>query len=482
MEKLIKTINGLSGGCEVYGVGGFARDLLLKRKHEDIDLAVNKNAQKFSKKLAVSLKAKFVILDDKNKIYRIMLSKDYPVKNIDVSLFDGKTINEDLKNRDFTINAAAFKLKDFASYKKNLLTVNNKVLKDLKTKTIRAVSDNIFKSDPLRMLRAFRFSAELKFALSKDTLSLIKKYSSSVLNSAPERIKNEFFRILSAGNSREILEVMDKCLLLPALFDAISHMKKASKKHYYHPGGLFEHSFETMSAAENILNNLRKYFPENAAELKEHFFKTGEYSENITRANLLKFAALFHDSAKPETAKKEGAKMRFFGHEDLGAKKISDVMKSLKMGKKEISAASFLVSKHMRPSTLTKNNIVTKKASLKFFRDIEDNTPDLLILSMADWHSYKKLKIHSKKELKFQEDSVRKLLKEFYELKNKKPLSKIIDGHIVMKKFALKPGPWIGDLVNLVLEKQYEGKLADTAAALKFLDSKLTQIKKKYKL
>ena len=136
----------------------------------------------------------------------------------------------------------------------------------------------------------------------------------------------------------------------------------------------------------------------------------------------------------------------------------------------------------MRPSTLTRNNIVTKKAALKFFRDIGGNTPDLLVLSMSDWHSYKKLKIFSSKELKLQEKSVRELLKYYYELKNAEPLSKIIDGNIIMKKFNLKPGPWIGELLNFATEAQLEDKIFNTDEALKIVFSKLTHIKKKYKL
>ncbi len=136
----------------------------------------------------------------------------------------------------------------------------------------------------------------------------------------------------------------------------------------------------------------------------------------------------------------------------------------------------------MRPSTLTRNNIITKKAALKFFRDIGDKTPDLLALSMSDWHSYKKLKVFSHKKLKIQEKSVRELVGYYYELKNAEPLPKIIDGNIIMKRFNLKPGPWIGELLNFPAEAQLEGKIFNTDEALKMVLSKLTYIKKKYKL
>ncbi|MDR1941918.1 MAG: HD domain-containing protein, partial [Endomicrobium sp.] len=472
MEKIAAALNSISKGYEVYAVGGFVRDLLLKRKHTDIDLAVNKNALRFAVKTAKLFNSKVVVLDDISKIYRIPL-KDAPVENIDISLLDGKNIVEDLKKRDFTVNAFAFNLEKFADFKKNLTAADKKNFAHLKSKTLYSVSSGAFKADPLRMLRAFRFAAETGLTISRSLLAQIKKNAALIQKSAPERIKNEFFRILARKNCSAVVKMMDECGLLAALFSEIGKMKKAAKKYYYHPGGLFQHSFETMSAADNIISNLEKFFPDNFKDLSEHFFQNGIYSQNVGRAGILKFAALFHDSAKPETAKKEGSKMRFFGHEEAGAQKVGAIMKSLKMGKKETAAAVFLIENHMRPSTLTKNNVVTKKAALKFFRDIGDFSADLLILAMADWHSYKRLKVFAPKMLKMQEKSVRELIKLYFEFKNAKPLPKIIDGRIIMKKFKLKPGPWIGELIKIAVEKQSEGSISSQKEALDVISKKL---------
>jgi len=481
LNKLIKKINDLSKDFDVYAVGGFSRDLLLKRNLNDIDLVVSRNALKYSKKIADAFKSKLITLNDASKTYRIML-KDNIVANIDISLFNGKTIEHDLQNRDFTINAIAFNLKHFENFKKHIIFSDRNTLRDLKSKTVNTVSAESFKTDPLRMLRAFRFTAELNFKISPKTFEQITKNAKLIRQSAPERIKNEFFRVLSVKNSAVLIKDMDSCGLLSEIFAEIKKMKKSRRKYYYHPRGLFQHSFETVESSENILNNLKKYFPENYANMQKHFDDNATFSERITRESLLKFAALFHDSAKPETAKFKNGKMRFLGHEELGAEKVKGIMFSLKSGKNDIETAAFLVSNHMRPSTLTRNNIVTKKAALKFFRDIGENTPDLLVLSMSDWHSYKNLKVFSSKELKFQEKSVRELLKYYYELKNAEPLPKIIDGNIIMKKFNLKPGPWIGELLNFAAEAQLESKISNTDEALKIVFSKLTHIKKKYKL
>ena len=340
MNKLIKKINDLSKDFDVYATGGFSRDLLLKRSPNDIDLAVSRNAFKYSKKIADVFKSKLITLNDTSKTYRIML-KDDVITNIDISLFNGKTIEQDLQNRDFTINATAFNLKNFKNFKKHIILSDRNTLRDLKSKTVNTVSAESFKTDPLRMLRAFRFAAELKFKISKKTFKQIIKNVKFIRQSAPERIKNEFFRVLSVKNSAVLIKDMDNCGLLSEIFAEIKKMKKACRKYYYHPGGLFQHSFETMESAENILNNLKKYFPENYADMQKHFDDNAAFSESITRESLLKFAALFHDSAKPETAKFENGKMHFLGHEELGDGKVKEIMFSLKSSKNDIETGHF---------------------------------------------------------------------------------------------------------------------------------------------
>ncbi|MDR1522783.1 MAG: HD domain-containing protein [Endomicrobium sp.] len=481
MNKFIEKIKELSHGYEVYLVGGFVRDLFLKRQNEDIDLVINKESFKYSKKLAKAFKAKLITLDEKTKTYRIIL-KDGKIRYIDISEFRANTVKEDLQARDFTINAIAFNVKNFANFKHHIILPKKNTLKDLKTKTLNTISSKSFKIDPLRMLRGFRFMAEHGFKLSKISLKQIKSNSKLIRDVAKERIKNEFSRIMAANNASKVLKIMDKAGLLGTVFPESVKMKKASKKHYYHKGGLFEHSFKTFESAENILNNLKMYFPENYIDLQKHFEADSFFSENVTRKGLIKFAALFHDNAKPETISFQNGKMHFFGHEEKGSQKIKEIMSILKFSKKDIEFSSFLVKHHMRLSTLTRNNVVTKKAALKLFRDMGDSILDLIVISMADWNSYKSLKFFSKGELSLQEKSLRELVKYYYDLKNAKPLEKIIDGNIIMKEFSLKPGPIIGQLLKNVLVAQEEGRVSNVKEALEIISLKLTRIKKKYKI
>jgi poly(A) polymerase len=472
VSEIIKKISDVSQGFDVYMVGGFPRDLILKREFNDIDLIVDKNIVDYSRKVAGAFDSKIVVLSNVDKTYRIVL-KNAVFTNIDISSFAGKTVKQDLQNRDFTINAVGFNLKDFKSFKQHIVLPSKNILKDFELKTINTVSSESFEADPLRMLRAFRFSAELNFKISINTFKQIKQYAKLIRRISPERIKNEFFRVLSSKNASFLIKNMNDCKLLSEIFPEIEKMKKSRRKYYYHHGGLFQHSFETMKAAESILNSLKKYFPQNYVDLRNHFGDNAAFSESITRVGLLKFAALFHDSAKLETANFYNGKIHFLGHEKEGAKKVGEIMLSLKLGRNDVDTVTFLIGNHMRPSSLTKNDVITKKATLKFFRNSRDNTPELLILAMSDWHSYKKLKVFSTRELKSQEESVRELLKNYYDLKNAKPLSKIIDGNIIMESFALKPGPWIGELLKFALEAQQEGKISTKEEALKVLLKKI---------
>jgi len=474
--KLAKDTN-----TEVYVVGGYVRDFLLKKKTLDIDLVVSENAELFAKKLAKKINGKCFVLHSDLQVYRVAVKNNPDMEYIDISLMQGKNIKEDLSRRDFTVNALAVKIENFDNIKKNITDYFNGI-KDLKNKEIKAVSKKVFIDDPLRMLRAFRFASEYNFKISKDTLSLIKKYSSKITAVAGERIKNELFRILNNRKSSQYISAIDDVKLLEKMFPVIATMKKSAQSFYYHPKGLFQHCFQTYEALENILIKLDKYFPKSKDILEQHLNE--HFSEYVNKKNLLKFIAVFHDCAKPECAKRMDNKMRFLGHEELGAKKTAQIMKELKMSNKEIDFAKAIISEHMRPSNLAKSEVITTRAQMRLFRDIKENTPDLLIMAMSDWHSYKNLKkkIYPKKVLQQQEKSVAKLIFAYFDFINNKPKDKILDGNVLMKEFHLKPGKIIGELLKYINNAYEEGRIKDKKQALKYAKSQLTVLKKKHKI
>ncbi|PIV52793.1 MAG: hypothetical protein COS17_07350, partial [Elusimicrobia bacterium CG02_land_8_20_14_3_00_37_13] len=149
IKNIIKILSGKTKpGQKIYLVGGFLRDVLLKRKTNDLDFVVNKNIRDFVNSIALKLKGKVIILDDRNRIYRIIVSvSDGKVCNLDFSHMQGKNIQTDLDRRDFTINAMAMDIEH-----KDIIDPFGGI-KDLNNKIIRKVSDRIFNDDPLRLFR-----------------------------------------------------------------------------------------------------------------------------------------------------------------------------------------------------------------------------------------------------------------------------------------------------------------------------------------
>lgn len=292
--------------------------------------------------------------------------------------------------------------------------------------------------------------------------------------------KNEFFDMLCTPGTADILRVSEKAGALTRLFPEISVMKNSAKRFYFHPDGLWQHAVETMEHLEHIAVSLKKIFPDNHAAIALHLSEPA--GDCLSRLSLLKLTALFHDAAKPLCARKSGKKMRFIGHEQEGARIMGRIAKRLGLSKGVIDQACLLVEQHMRPISLTQATALTPRATTRFFTALGTATPDLLLLALADWHSYKRLKTHNKGQLKKQEIVLRELLRRFYSVPAVSSRKKIIDGSLVMKHFKLPSGPLIGAVLGLVAKAQDSGKVSTTQEALALIKSRLTLLKKRYKI
>ena len=178
-----------------YLVGGYIRDIILGRETEnvDVDIVVPLNAIEIGKKIAYNIGSKFIILDDKREVVRIILDNTY----IDIANQVSSTIEGDLRSRDFSINSIAF-LFD----KKSLFDPLNG-LKDLEISLLRTHSENNLLNDPLRILRCFRFVSELNFKIDLRLVDFIKKNKGNLYLVAKERINYEIQKIVHGANALE---------------------------------------------------------------------------------------------------------------------------------------------------------------------------------------------------------------------------------------------------------------------------------------
>lgn len=467
-----------------YLVGGAVRDALLGRPTGDLDLAVF-DARGAAKKLSSALKATLVPLDEDNGVYRLVLPKSAKtIRQLDVAKIQGKTIEEDLARRDFTINAMALALA--AAPGQTALIDPRGGQDDLAKRQLRCESETLFKEDPLRLLRAFRIAAQLGFSIESKTLTFIARQRQAIRKPAGERLRAELMALLEVPGCSRWLRLMDECELLTCLFEELEPSRQCALE-YYGPGGVLTHVLDTAARADFLLNNLGRVFPKYGVRLEEHLAqRSGE--GNPYKAVLI-LAALLHDVSKPETARQEGGRLRFFGHDTLGAKRAASILKRLRFSSDHVAAVSCVVANHLRPGNLAGGPDITDKAIYRFFRDLGEEAISLLLVCWADHASYLKeeqvlrlLPIAGDPEAgvsKVRPAEARKtihhlqtislLLERRFDEGKKAVPDAVLDGRDVMEALGIGPGPRIGELLDRVREAQAEGRVSDRQQALEFL-------------
>lgn len=492
MNVLISTI--YKNASEGYLVGGSLRNSLLKKVSYDLDIAMPRElVVKKAKIIAKSLKAACFILDEDMLTYRIV-SKKHSIQ-VDISAIMGKDINEDIKRRDFTVNAFAYPIAKkptinilkgggftISNIKKPYLIAPKTAFKDLKSKNIKINCKTAFIDDPLRMLRLFRISAELGFKISPSAIKKVKENARLIHKSSQERVKDELVKLLSYTNSYEILKLMDKADLLTTLFMDLESQKGCAQC-YYGKGGVLEHTLSTVKGMDYFAKNFASIYPKHKVKIKKYL----EEGENFS---LLKLAAILHDIEKPSTARVIGDRLRFFLHEEKGAKKAMHLLIQLRFSKNNVRLITKIIKEHLRPSNLAANETITDKAMYRFFRDLHPYELPLLILCWADYASYvsekdikricKKLTMpmitvaEGKKYGSFGKtlrhmQFMGILLNKFFDTKKqilKKPL---LDGSEVMDLLKIPPSNKVGKILEALKIAEYEGKIKTRTDAKKFI-------------
>ena len=256
ISSLITTLNKLHellsrGSHRGYIVGGFIRDWLLGKGTNDIDIAVDGNALSIATDVAKELGGKFVLLDEANGIARVVIMEKEQQWYLDFSSFSGD-IESDLARRDFTIDAMATELGQFIGYecaasgfpeKQSQLKLIDPFggKNDLENRLVRALSDQIFEADAVRLLRAVRLAAELDFAVEPETERLIRCYSQTITKIPGERVREELLRLLSLPRACYHLRYLDQLGLLLALIPELGEGKGVEQP-TVHFWDVFDHS------------------------------------------------------------------------------------------------------------------------------------------------------------------------------------------------------------------------------------------------
>lgn len=441
---------------KLYLVGGAVRDYLMNKDTHDCDIIVEDiSAKEFCKEFSKDNEVATVItLDEVNNIYRIVMPDK--INYIDVTNPINNSLEDDLNRRDLTINALAIDLKT-----EELIDLSGGQ-QDLKNGIVRAISEENFIDDPLRIIRAFRFASVLGFEIDKNTQAIIKKHSGLVLKPAVERINCEILKLFGGKYAHKVLLDMDKVGIIDILFPIMLDVKKVPANTHHHLD-LFNHSIETVKQIQKIYENSDK-------EVKEHLERIDFGGD--TRLAHLKFAGFLHDIGKFSTwTIEDDGRHRFIRHDEIGEEIARAILKKSKFSKKQIEYISQMIRHHMYPSSVISAPNLSDKIYMRYVRKAGDNAIDMIVIAKADRLSA----LGPMVTKQMVDDNINGLnkLQDFY-IKIKptlKPVPKLLSGNDIMKILNIKPSKELGEILNNLNEAQLEGKVNTKEEAIIFVQS-----------
>jgi len=434
---------------ELYLVGGFLRDLLLSRDSKDLDLLYFGDPRI----LLEGLPRSWFPLDPSRGIFRAIWDE----YQVDIAAPRAQELEEDLKERDFTVNAMAFSLSQ------NSLIDPWGGREDLKNKRLRVLTPWAFREDPLRVLRTFRLALQLGFSPTYDTLDLAERWAGLLVNVASERIRDEISLILAHPQSSKAFLAMGSLGILGVLLPEVEKGQGILQGKW---GGidLKGHLLASLWALERLLPFLESFFPHYAPKLRGLLGE--EVEGGVSKEKVLKLASLIHDIGKPSTMVKRPEGLTFWGHDREGGEQAKEIGKRLGFGTRASDLLALLVEHHMWIHLLARQELVTKRAKGRFFRHLGKKGLLVGLLSLAD-----ALASSGERGFFYLLPHVRDMFSFYYDtfLSDTKLQRPLLDGREVMKILGLSPGPMVGQALRALLEAQAEGKVNNRKEAVAFV-------------
>jgi tRNA nucleotidyltransferase (CCA-adding enzyme) len=396
-------------GYQAFLVGGAIRDCLLGFQAKDWDVATNAAPETirdlFPTTRSFQLKHGTMTLVIEGRHFEVTTFRG-PKGGI------GSGIEEDLAHRDFTINAMAYDL------------MEGRIIdpfggaEDIRRKVVRAVLSPMerFQEDPLRMMRAIRFSQELRYSIDPETLMAITSFSKAVREVAVERIRDELVRVLMVARPSVGFSLMRRTGLLQVILPELMEGYR-KRQNNFHKYTIYRHIMETVDAIE--------------------------------RSPLLRLSALFHDIAKPRVRERVEGRWRFLGHADASAELARQIMVRLKFSNELTSRVSIMVAHHM----FDYKRELSDRAIRRFIKRVgAEHVDDLIRLRKADDVAHGRERDYG--------DRIEEFRGRIQAQIRRSPALTISDlalnGHDIMAVTGLTPGPRLGQILNKLLEAVIE--------------------------
>lgn len=446
-KKLLQSVAAVSKAekTPVYAVGGFVRDKIMGRSSTDIDFVVDGVGIDFAKKVVEKLQAGGEVYFEDFDTARMEVDgfvlefagarkEKYTKNSRKPKVQPVKNVAEDLSRRDFTVNAIAMHIdkEHFGEYLDPFDGQN-----DIEREIIRTPLDpsETFSDDPLRMMRAARFAAQLGFGIDGVTLEGIKKEAARIDIVSAERIRDELLKLLASDKPSVGLHILFDTGLLAYVLPELHDLSGVEYKDGQHHKDQMVHSFIVADQMAALTDDV-----------------------------IARLTALLHDVGKgPSKRFKRGRGWTFDGHDVVGARMMTKIGKRLRLSTDQTKKVRKLIKWHLRPQTITAEG-VTDSAVRRIIVNLDDLLEDLILLYRAD------ITTANPKKLRQRERDYKILLERIEEVKERDRLAAFqspVRGEEIMQLLNLTPGPQVGKIKKAIEEAILEGEIPNQYDAAK---------------
>ena len=455
MSDPLPALRLLVGSTAAWLVGGAPRDRSLGRATADFDVAIDGDPKPLARALAREADGHPFRLSDGFGVWRVV-AHDHTWQ-LDLIPLAGETIEHDLAQRDFTINAIAEPLAGgvpmdpFGG------------LEDLRARRLRMVSAEAFERDPLRVMRLARIACELGFSVDPETARVARAYAPGLARVAPERVFYELMRIIRCDRAPEGVALLDLGGAIDVVLPELAQLRGVEQNRFHHLD-VYGHTLAVLEAAIELERDPGAALGEHANAVRTALAQP--FAHELSRGDALRFGALFHDIAKPQTrGVTDRGRVTFIGHDVAGADIAEGALRRLRASERLIEHVGALARNHLRLGFLVHSMPLSRRQIYRYLLDTNPVQIDVTVLSVADRLATRGDNADAAIALHL--ELARQLLGEALAWEDRPPRPPV-GGNELVRALGGLPGPEIGRLLAELQEASFAGEVngPDEALAL----------------
>jgi poly(A) polymerase len=441
-------------GDRAWLVGGAVRDHLRGIDSADLDVVLDGDlVASAARRLGTQARGHAFQLSEGFGVWRVV-AHDHSWQ-LDLIPLAGESIEEDLAQRDFTVNAIAepvaggVPVDPFGG------------LRDLEARTIRMVAPEAFTRDPLRVMRLARIASELEFEVQGETLVTARASAAELARVAPERVFSELKRIVASDRVLEGLELMDHVGATEAVLPEIADLRGVEQSRFHHLD-VHGHTRAVLAEAAVLERGPVETLGEHADTVRELLAEP--FANELTRGQALRFGALFHDSAKPQTrAVTDAGRVTFWGHDVASAELAAQALRRLRASERLVEHVAALARHHLTLGFLVHRMPLSRRDIYRYLSDSAPVQVDVTLLSVADRLATRG--DNADQAIARHLELARQLLGEALAWSARPPRPPI-RGDELTRELGDVRGPEIGRILAALAEASFAGEIQDRSEAL----------------